>query len=224
MHCLQHLDSEETRNSLILRSSTPDHSYTLIQDITDSSEPATEDASFFAIKADRHRVMSGGKMNGKYIIPPLEPHLLLIPTSKGVPEYSESNRSSFVVRMDNIPWKLTYHDVLAWLPKPVEKILPCSTTVAQSVHIPIDVVSGKTSNCCFVECRDKEQAMRLVRHRNNARLLGRPVCESCRGWKCKEAIFDPLDSFSALILTNHEDLLNEVSNSTDYCIFATLSD
>lgn len=161
----------------MLRSSTPDQVYSLVHDITDSSEPVTEDASFFAIKANRRRMMSLGQMNVRPSFSNTEPNLL-IPTSKAVPENSESNRSSFVVRLDNIPWKLTYHDILSWLPKPVEKMLPSSENVAQSVHIPIDVISGKTSNCCFVECRDKEQAMRLVRHRNNARLLGRPVCES----------------------------------------------
>ena len=160
----------------MLRSSTPDQMYALVHDITDLSEPVTEDASFFAIKANRRQMMALGQRNGRYTIPAAEPNLQ-IPPSKAVPDNFESNRSSFVVRLDNIPWKLTHRDVLAWLPKPVEKILPSTETVAQSVHIPIDVVSGKTSNCCFVECRDKEQAMRLVRHRNNARLLGRPVCE-----------------------------------------------
>lgn len=160
----------------MLRSSTPDQLYSLVHDVTDSSEPVTEDASFFAIKAGRRRMMSLGRVKGRYTTPTEEPNLL-IPASKAVPEHSETNRSSFVVRLDNIPWKLTHHDVLSWLPKPVEKMLPSSEIVAQSVHIPIDVVSGKTSNCAFVECRDKEQAMRLVRHRNNARLLGRPVCE-----------------------------------------------
>ncbi|PWN38029.1 uncharacterized protein FA14DRAFT_22232 [Meira miltonrushii] len=191
----------------MLRSSTPDQMYSLVHDITASSEPVTEDASFFAIKESRRRMLSLGQMDKKHATPTAEPNLL-IPASKAIPENSETNRSSFVVRLDNIPWKLTHHDVMSWLPKPVEKLLPSSDTVAQSVHIPIDVVSGKTSNCCFVECRDKEQAMRLVRHRNNARLLGRPV---------------------SLILTNHDDLLNEIfpfrlvspRKDEEHCIYFT---
>jgi hypothetical protein len=87
----------------------------------------------------------------------------------------EMDSTSAVVRMDNIPWTVTYTDVLEWLPKPTEGMLPDLRQVVQPIHIPIDVVTGKTANCCFIECRNKQEAMRLVRHRNNTRLMGRPV-------------------------------------------------
>lgn len=90
---------------------------------------------------------------------------------------SETLQGTSIVRIDNIPWTVTYSDVVEWLPQPHEAILPDGDFSSASIHVPIDVFSGKTSNCCFVECKNKEEAMRLVRHRNNTRLLGRPVSE-----------------------------------------------
>ncbi len=93
-----------------------------------------------------------------------------------------------VIRVDNIPWTLKHADILEWIPDDLA-ILPPDDLVAQPVHIPIDVSNGKTSNACFIECRTKKAAMRLIRNRNNSRLCGRPV---------------------SLIHSNYHELLSEV--------------
>lgn len=80
-----------------------------------------------------------------------------------------------VVRVDNIPWTTTVSIVQAWLPPNKLRILPPSDLIVQPIHIPIDVVNGKTSNACFIECANRRAAMRLIRARNNSRLCGRPV-------------------------------------------------
>ncbi|KAE8231110.1 hypothetical protein CF326_g3881 [Tilletia indica] len=79
-----------------------------------------------------------------------------------------------VVRIDNIPWTVGCDDVMKWLPDPVFTLAPRSVC-AQSVHIPIDLQSGKTSNACYLVCRDRKAAQRIVRARNNTKLCGRPV-------------------------------------------------
>lgn len=93
-----------------------------------------------------------------------------------------------VVRVDNIPWTTTIASVLSWIPEELG-VLPPATLVVQPVHIPIDVANGKTSNACFIECATRRAAMRLIRHRNNSRLCGRPV---------------------SLIHSKYQDLLNEI--------------
>lgn len=114
----------------------------------------------------------------------------------------ETYQGTFVVRVDNIPWTVAHNHVVAWLSDEADEILPDPDLVAQAIHVPVDLQTGKTANCCFIECRGKEEAMRLVRHRNNTRLLGRPVC---------------------LILTTYSDLLDEIfpsrtaSSSRDDC-------
>ena len=85
------------------------------------------------------------------------------------------SRETFcVVRVDNIPWTVRHADIADWIPAELA-ILPSDDLVAQAVHIPIDVSNGKTSNACFIECRTRKAAMRLIRNRNNTRLCGRPV-------------------------------------------------
>ncbi|KAK0535803.1 hypothetical protein OC834_001397 [Tilletia horrida] len=79
-----------------------------------------------------------------------------------------------VVRIDNIPWTVGCDDVMKWLPDPVFTLAPKST-FAQAVHIPIDLQSGKTSNACYLVCRDRKAAQRIVRARTNTKLCGRPV-------------------------------------------------
>ncbi|KAK0542495.1 hypothetical protein OC845_006592 [Tilletia horrida] len=96
--------------------------------------------------------------------------------------------SSAVVRIDNIPWTISCDDVMKWLPDPVFTLAPKSAC-AQAIHIPIDLQNGKTSNACYLLCRDRKAAQRIVRARTNTKLCGRPV---------------------TLILTTFNELLDEI--------------
>lgn len=93
-----------------------------------------------------------------------------------------------VVRVDNIPWTTSYQDVIKWCPEPYE-LLPEMSVVAQPVHVPVDLKTGKTANCAFIELRDADSAKKLIRRRNNTKLCGRPV---------------------SLQLSNHEELRGEL--------------
>ncbi|CAO1620975.1 unnamed protein product [Sympodiomycopsis kandeliae] len=79
-----------------------------------------------------------------------------------------------VVRVDNIPWTTSYQDIIKWCPEPYT-LLPDASIVTQPVHIPVDLKSGKTANCAFIELKDAESGKKLIRKRNNTKLRGRPV-------------------------------------------------
>jgi len=79
-----------------------------------------------------------------------------------------------VVRIDNIPWTVGFDDITKWLPDPIYTLAP-KNVYAQAVHIPIDLQNGKTSNACYLVCRDRKAAQRIVRARTNTKLCGRPV-------------------------------------------------
>lgn len=99
-----------------------------------------------------------------------------------------------VVRVDNIPWKTSYQDIVKWIPDPYE-LLPDPADVAQPVHVPIDVKTGKTANCAFIELKDEGSAKKLIRRRNNTKLCGRPV---------------------SLLLSNYEEVIGEVFPSVEH--------
>lgn len=99
-----------------------------------------------------------------------------------------------VVRVDNIPWKTSYQDIVKWIPDPYD-LLPDSADVAQPVHVPIDVKTGKTANCAFIELKDEGSAKKLIRRRNNTKLCGRPV---------------------SLLLSNYEEVIGEVFPSVEH--------
>ncbi|KAN0059812.1 hypothetical protein ACQY0O_008386 [Thecaphora frezii] len=94
--------------------------------------------------------------------------------SAGEQNAFKSTCSTFVVRVDNIPWTADYQDIKSWIAD-ADDILVSNTVRVQAIHIPIEFKTGKTSNACYIECRDREAAWRLVRRRNNSRLCGRPV-------------------------------------------------
>lgn len=79
-----------------------------------------------------------------------------------------------VVRIDNVPWTTSYDRVVQWIPDS-DRMLPDPDIVPQPVHVPIDVVTGKTANSGFIELRNEDCAKRLIRRRNNTKLEGRPV-------------------------------------------------
>lgn len=121
-----------------------------------------------------------------------------------------------VIRVDNIAWAVKYEDVVDWLPEHAARILASGRNlVLQAIHIPIDVQSGKTANCCFVECVSKDVAYRIIRSRNNSRLCGRPVSESYLAeLTIRPGDADRLTEFwsaSAVMLATVDELLGEVS-------------
>ncbi|UZJ52642.1 hypothetical protein CBS101457_001962 [Exobasidium rhododendri] len=161
---------------------------------TTSSDIFTEDLSFY----QSQRALEQFRQNQQAC------QMLPFPTHDSAPCSSERKaacgterkdlrsttpQGTSIVRVDNIPWTATYNDVVEWLPKPSDDVLPNSDISPAAIHVPVDVSSGKTSNCCFVECKDKSAAQRLVRHRNNSRLLGRPV---------------------SLMISTFDELLNEI--------------
>lgn len=173
----------EMSDMTTLRCSSSDGSF-VMTDVSDSSEAATEDASFFGIGTHFSGVtkLSASRSADANGIEAFRVVTLANSQPMGCSRHQQQHhmpmQPTIVVRLDNIPWTVTYADIVRWLPELPEKMLPDSDIVAQAVHIPVDVTSGKTANCCFVECRNKVEAMRLVRQRNNSRLLGRPVSES----------------------------------------------
>ncbi|PWN49699.1 hypothetical protein IE53DRAFT_131432 [Violaceomyces palustris] len=74
-------------------------------------------------------------------------------------------KESFIVRVDNIPWTAAFLDVFKWIPDQKE-ILAEEEAVAHPIHIPIEFKTGKTANACFIECKSKAAAWKLIRHRN----------------------------------------------------------
>lgn len=154
---------------------------------TTSSDLLTEDQSFYQsqramqhqssqVLANRHRVHSASFASSR-------DHYSSEAMNEGFEQgevRTKTSQGTSIVRIDNIPWTVTYQDVIAWLPEPSEDVLPDAQVSSAAIHIPVDVFTGKTSNCCFVECKNKEEARRLVRRRNNHRLLGRPVSECMR--------------------------------------------
>lgn len=151
---------------------------------TASSDLLTEDQSFYQSQramqhqssqmlANRHRAHSASLTSSRG-------HYSSEAMNEGFEQEevrTTTPQGTSIVRIDNIPWTVTYQDVISWLPEPFEDILPDADVSSAAIHIPVDVFTGKTSNCCFVECKNKEEARRLVRRRNNHRLLGRPVSE-----------------------------------------------
>ncbi|PWN42385.1 hypothetical protein IE81DRAFT_347486 [Ceraceosorus guamensis] len=79
-----------------------------------------------------------------------------------------------VVRIDNIPWTVAQSEIVEWIAD-IDGVLADFDVVPQPVHVPIELPTGKTSSSCFIECRDRAAAMKLIRKRNNTRLRGRPV-------------------------------------------------
>ncbi|CAD6900715.1 unnamed protein product [Tilletia laevis] len=142
-----------------------------------------------------HGEMNEGTQGGAGLLPGFEPQSAYDAAADALSELEMSPSSPesdvsqcAVVRIDNIPWTVGCDDVMKWLPDPVFT-LASRDVCAQSVHIPIDLQSGKTSNACFLVCRDRKAAQRIVRARTNTKLCGRPV---------------------TLILSTYSELLDEI--------------
>ncbi|OLL23233.1 Epithelial splicing regulatory protein 1 [Neolecta irregularis DAH-3] len=74
-----------------------------------------------------------------------------------------------VVKISNIPWDSTIANVQEFLGKNCR--LPPAAEHAQSIHITMDRMSGKTSSDCYVEFTSLSDAQRIVQRKHN-RLLG----------------------------------------------------
>jgi len=74
-----------------------------------------------------------------------------------------------VVKISNIPWDSTIANVEEFLGKNCR--LPPTAEHAQSIHITMDRMSGKTSSDCYVEFTSLSDAQRIVQRKHN-RLLG----------------------------------------------------
>lgn len=151
----------------------------------DSSMTFSDDASFYlpsgARVKSRQRTSDGGLPVGpldQEVLgdPQPQPHVAKRQKTDTVqqPTIPLSYEPGGVVRIDNIPWTTSYQDIVKWCPEPYS-LLPDHATVPQPVHIPVDLKTGKTANCAFVELRDADCAKKLIRRRNNTKLRGRPV-------------------------------------------------
>jgi hypothetical protein len=162
-----------------VQGSTP---YRKLAHKTSSSDHLTEDQPFYHIqRALQQQHVTPNRQLSTYkpvsTASPRNREAVIQMREQGGPLHNTTAQGTSIVRVDNIPWTVTYQDIVEWLPQPAGSILPDIDVSPAAIHIPVDVFSGKTSNCCFIECKNKEEAMRLVRHRNNHRLMGRPVCE-----------------------------------------------
>lgn len=77
------------------------------------------------------------------------------------------------VTLSNIPFDVSQKDIKLFFGDQVE--LPCSTTHAQSIHIMMDRVTGKTQPHCYVEFASVHQALRAIQYGNKRPIKGRII-------------------------------------------------
>lgn len=176
---------------------------------TDESMVLSEHASFYRPKHVGQAALAGviktSKTNSKLLIPTggftttnitnASAAVFHPAASAGleVGPHNPNQEPFAVVRMDNIPWRTSYHDVIQWIPE-ADTLLPDATTLPQPVHIPLDLKTGKTANSAFIELRSPDAAKKLIRKRNNTKLMGRPV---------------------SLLLSSYDELLSELFPARD---------
>ncbi|GAA5983234.1 hypothetical protein JCM5350_005850 [Sporobolomyces pararoseus] len=78
----------------------------------------------------------------------------------------------FVVKVENVPFSVRYRDIENWLPL---NVLPRFEECPQPIHIILHRASGRTLPHCYIELKDYESALKVIKELDRTVLVTRTV-------------------------------------------------
>ncbi|KAG2231498.1 hypothetical protein INT48_008665, partial [Thamnidium elegans] len=108
----------------------------------------------------------------------------LLSPSTSFDSIGDTKHEFYCVKLANIPWDVSQKDIKLFF-KDFE--LPCESIHAQSIHIMMDRMTGKTLSDCYIEFLSESEAQRATEYGNQRALKNRILYFSR---KCAERPFE----------------------------------